>query len=92
MSFVAPIPEQTGTTTMHFPEVSLGTLLKVGRNRPNQRFSKLHVIPMAKNQPKMHLFQCPLYKEWGKNCAQFFGWQLLIWLSGGFIEMHCGGF
>ena len=25
LSFVAPIPEQTGTTTMHFPEVSGGT-------------------------------------------------------------------
>ena len=63
LSFVAPIPEQTGTTTMHFPEVSLGTLLKVGRNRPNQRFSKLHVIPMGKNEPKIHVFQCTLYKE-----------------------------
>ncbi len=25
LSFVAPIPEQIGTTTMHFPEVSGGT-------------------------------------------------------------------
>ena len=40
LNFVAPIPEQLGTTTMHFPEVSGDT----------------------------------------------------YWLSGGFIEMHCGGF
>ena len=37
--------------------------MKVGRNRPNQRFSKSHVIPMGKNEPKIHVFQCTLYKE-----------------------------
>ena len=47
---------------------------------------------MGKNQPQIHVLQCTLYKEQGKKFAQFFGWQLLIWLLGGFIEMHCGGF
>ena len=66
--------------------------MKVGRNEPNQRFSKSYVFTMEKNGPKFDVFQCIWYKEQGKNFAHFFGWQPLIWLSGGFTEMHCGGF
>ncbi len=39
LNFVAPIPEQVGTTTMHFSDVRRHILkfarMKVGRTRPN---------------------------------------------------------
>ncbi len=37
--------------------------MKVGRTWPNRRFSKLHVIPMGENKPKIDDFQPALYKE-----------------------------
>ncbi len=64
LSFVAPISEPQQCISVkcqtHILKVAR---MKVRWNRPNQRFSKSHVIPMEKNEPKIHVFQCPLYKE-----------------------------
>ena len=43
---------------------------------------------MRKNQPKIDDFQPAQYKEYGKNFTNFFGWQILIWLSEDFTSLQ----
>ncbi len=58
LSFVAPIPEQTGTTTMHFPEVSGGKYQKL----PEWKLGEIGQI---------NVFQNRMLFQWGKMNQKF---------------------
>ena len=53
LTFVAPMPEQDGTLTMHFPEVSGGTY---------QKFSS----PKLGELGQIDVFQYRMLSQWGK--------------------------
>ncbi len=77
LNFVAAIPEQIETSTMHFPEVSGGIYhklpeKKVGKLGQINGFFKLYVMAMGKNQPKFMFFNPPFMVNREKNLAQFF--------------------
>ncbi len=54
LRFVAPMPEHSGTPTMHFPEVSQGTY---------QRFSS----PKLRKLDQTDVFQYRMLYQWGKK-------------------------
>ncbi len=55
-------------------------------------FQNCMLFQWGKIKPKSMFSKAPCTKNREKKFTQFFGWQLLIWLSGGFIEMQSGSF
>ncbi len=54
LTFVAPMPEQVGTLTMHFPEVSGGTYQKLSS-------------PKLGELGQIDIFQYRMLSQWGKS-------------------------